>query len=372
MTNILLTSKSELKQNTVKLIFSDDIITLHVSGGVEQPFGPSAGFKRVALECAYNRINKAIKNTKKIKDFKYIVALENGIIACPNYPGTYFDICDAVIYDIESQTYYTTINMPFDSMIKIPIPGIEDDKDIWDVYNKEETIGYQIAKKYEIYNTDKQTLNHNNWMQHFGTNRIRQMYVSLYYLYTIMKNNLHSIISSNVIITNNFPEMGVMFKDYQKVFGNINLSKQIAGYFCRNIYIYSKGYIVAGPELRGYMGIHIAELLDCHHTMIRKSSNGIIKMAGDVVIEPISEKEYDNGKESFYCLRETFKNKKVILFDDILATGGSIMACCKLIEKCGGHVVKLCFMTDVVEQKNKAQKNLEHNYQKVDIVYENH
>lgn len=364
---VLLTSKSPLKKEALWIgaqapFTNVDIQLESISGSVEQPINEDEDYsERQSLTCANERIDKALDMKPVVE---WIISIENGIV---NDGIVYYDVCDVVFHHVETGKRYSTRNMPFDLMIKIPIPDVLC-KNIWEVYTKDMTIGTQIAQKFQIL-TEDGSLNHNNWMAHFGMNRTIQMSLSIEYVYNILKESLQEPIKEKVIVTPDFPQPGVVFQDYQHVFGDSQLFKRIAGYFCRDLEIVKDSYIVAGPELRGYAGMHIAELLKVPHSMIRKSKNEKFKMGGDLAVQPLEVKEYDDGKEAFYCLRDTFKNKKVILFDDLLATGGSIMACQKLIEQCGGYVVKMCFLADVPDCREKAKKNMGDEYQKVDVVF---
>ena len=50
--------------------------------------------------------------------------------------------------------------------------------------------------------------------------------------------------------------------------------------------------------------------------------------------------------------------EKVIIVDDLIATGGTCEATCKLVEKLGGEVVKICFLMELagLEGKDKLEK----------------
>lgn len=377
MVHICLTSTSEIKENIVKKYFcgeNDNIAKIKVSTPYEQPYGINKNRNiRNSIYCAYKRIN----NIEECYKYDFIIAIENGIIQFSENPNTYIDITDIIIYNCKEKKFYTTENMPIDEMIKIPIPlgnpsrtsinqplkiNIEDKYNIID-----KTVGQQIAKEYNFYkySSDKDICIYDsqNWMRHLGMDRHIQIEKSFEYVFNSMKCNLQNPIKDKVILTPNFPEKGVLFQDYQNVFGDITLKKNISSYFCSNISKCNNNYniIVAGPELRGYMGTYIADILECNHTMIRKKKGDRkIKMAGNVVYSDLEEKEYNDAscKEQFYCLRETFKDKNVILFDDVLATGGSIIACCNLVEKCGGKVIKLCFLADVPELREKTKNKL--------------
>ena len=49
------------------------------------------------------------------------------------------------------------------------------------------------------------------------------------------------------------------------------------------------------------------------------------------------------------------KGQNVLIVDDLLATGGTVEACCRLLEKCGAHVVGCAFLIDLVALKGAAR-----------------
>lgn len=359
MTQVLLTSKSPIKESVVSDFYKSvykNIKTENIPGLKEQPYGKSELFYRSSFECAEHR-SKIARDEHDLSKIDYVISIENGIIQLNDDPLTYVDIADVIIYSVKDNMTYSTLNMPLSEMIKVPVP-IEPGKTLEETYDIEETtVGEQIAVKFKFFKEDLKTYDNSNWMKHFGIDRHYQIKVSMQYVFDSMKCNISNQIKEHVILTNDFPAAGVIFQDYQNVFGNIKLKKQIASYYCRNI-ITNQNIIVAGPELRGYMGTHIATLLGVNHTMIRKSHNNKVKMGGSIVIQEVEKKEYNNANEFFYCLESTFKGKDVIIFDDLLATGGSIDACCKLVKKCGGNVSKLLFLADVPKCRDEAKITL--------------
>lgn len=93
-------------------------------------------------------------------------------------------------------------------------------------------------------------------------------------------------------------------------------------------------YIIA-PESRGYIfGTAVADKLNIGFVPIRKPG----KLPEELVISVEYCKEY--GKDML-CLpkNDNYSNKKFYFIDDVLATGGTLEASKKLIEKCGGKHV---------------------------------
>lgn len=389
MYNICLTSESEIKKTVVRKVFGDNINLSCVSVETEreQPFNVING-KRDSLICGFSRI---LSQATNFNDYDYIISIENGVIKLENTFNIYVDIVDVYVYDCKENKIYSTFMMPFEEMVKIPIPlksinfspkgepiHGKNLTNISDIYDTSKTFGSQIAINFDFHKKNNGS-DGSNWMSHLGMDRHYQIEKSLRYVYDCLKCNLQARVKDKVILTKDFPQEGILFQDYQNIFGDLKLKKDIASYFGMSLFesdISTESYlkhnengklvndnlIVAGPELRGYMGTYIADLVGCNHSMIRKRKGvSKYKMAGNVVNVKLAGKEYKdtNEVEEFYCLKETFEGKKVILFDDVLATGGSIVSCCELIEKCGGEIVRLCFLANVPECYNDTIKLLE-------------
>lgn len=148
-----------------------------------------------------------------------------------------------------------------------------------------------------------------------------------------------------------FPVKGVRFidispkladqKDFTSIIENM-ASKVPAG----------TDYIIA-PESRGYIfGTAIANKLNIGFVPIRKPG----KLPDDLVLSVDYYKEY--GKDSL-CLpkNNNYTNKNFYFVDDVLATGGTLEASKKLIEKGGGNFVGAGVYINI-----KALNNADVNY----------
>lgn len=409
---VLVSTNSQIKLECLKRLFSNcKFDTYSISGGTEQPFGfkdynppniqlyqeTDENYQAVrdSLVCCWFRHQKLLENDK-IHDYDLAISIESGIYMGYHNPPTYYDVVDVVITEINTTYFkhYTTLNMPIDEMIKIPVPLAEANRlyELYEVGNQDivETSGSHIATTYQLFEEDGKVYNSKNWMKAFGLDRHIQITKSIDYVFRMLKNNLQKEINNKVILTHDFPEKGILFQDYQNVFGSNRLKHSIGHYFASNLQKGTKyttkttyqpddleqssKYVVVGPEFRGYFGTHIAEALECPHIMLRKGKDGkTLKMGGNVLTEYITTKEYkekDGCAEFFYCRPELIKNKKVIIFDDVLATGGSIDAIYRLITKCGGNVVKMCFLADVPELRQTVKKKLTNYKAEIDIVFD--
>ena len=138
-----------------------------------------------------------------------------------------------------------------------------------------------------------------------------------------------------------FPKKGIIFKDITTLLKNPKGLKNSAEELCN--YAKDKGITkVAGIESRGFiLGGIVAEKLNAGFIPIRKP--------GKLPSEKISESyllEY--GSDSIEIHKDAIQpGDKVLLHDDLLATGGTMEAACKLIEKLGGEVVQISFLIEL-------------------------
>ncbi|MHA1724914.1 MAG: adenine phosphoribosyltransferase [Promethearchaeota archaeon] len=138
-----------------------------------------------------------------------------------------------------------------------------------------------------------------------------------------------------------FPKAGIQFKDIT------TLCKVHAPFkeACDKIveYYQNKGVNkVAAIEARGYVfGGVIAYKLGAGFVLIRKP--------GKLPYKTLSETyELEYGMDTIEMHIDAIeKGDKVLVFDDLLATGGTARAACKLIEKAGGIVVGVAFVIEL-------------------------
>ncbi len=100
--------------------------------------------------------------------------------------------------------------------------------------------------------------------------------------------------------------------------------------------------VVAGTESRGFIfGMPIAYTLNKPFVLVRK--------AGKLPCETVS-KSYDleYGSATIEIHKDAIKpGQKVVLIDDLIATGGTIEAAAQLVEELGGEVVKIAFLMEL-------------------------
>ena len=152
----------------------------------------------------------------------------------------------------------------------------------------------------------------------------------------------------DVIITiPNFPKEGIMFRDITSLLENGEAFKQTTDEFVK----FAKevgATVIVGPEARGFLfGAPVASTLGLGFVPVRKP--------GKLPREQITE-EYDleYGSNTLCIHADALKKgDKVLIVDDLLATGGTALAACHLCEKTGAEVVGLAFVIDLVDLKGK-------------------
>ena len=134
-----------------------------------------------------------------------------------------------------------------------------------------------------------------------------------------------------------FPKPGIQFKDITPIFLNPKLYEEVIA----DLANFSRGKIdaVCGIESRGYLfGIAIAVALDVPFILIRKKGK---------LPPPFVGQKYDLEYGSAEIEMRTGQiqtGQRILIHDDLLATGGTTQAAAKLVEKQGAKVVQFSFL----------------------------
>lgn len=139
----------------------------------------------------------------------------------------------------------------------------------------------------------------------------------------------------------NFPKEGVLFEDFLPIFAKPQLFQKLLEAF--KLYLSGKqvDYIV-GLESRGFLfGPALALNLNAGFIPVRKPG----KLPGPTLSAEF-EKEY--GTDAFEIQQDVIpKGSRVVIVDDILATGGSASAAGELVKKAGGEVLEYLFVMEL-------------------------
>ena len=156
-------------------------------------------------------------------------------------------------------------------------------------------------------------------------------------------------IEEYVVSIPDFPEQGVVFRDVTSVLQDaeglhlaIDLMQEKLGGI--------EFDVVAGPESRGFIfGVPIAYNLRKPFVPVRKK--------GKLPRETVSiEYELEYGTASLEMHKDSVKpGQKVVIIDDLIATGGTTEAIIKLIEGMGGEVVRIIFLMELAGLKGQER-----------------
>ena len=146
-----------------------------------------------------------------------------------------------------------------------------------------------------------------------------------------------------------FPEKGIIFRDITTVIQSPEgLKLAIDGI---NEKLKGVDYdVVVGPESRGFIfGVPIAYNLHKPFIPIRKK--------GKLPCETVSvEYELEYGTATIEMHKDAIKpGQKVVIIDDLIATGGTNEAMVKMIESLGGEVVKAVFLMELAGLKGRER-----------------
>ncbi|MBW8521991.1 adenine phosphoribosyltransferase [Chryseobacterium chendengshani] len=145
-----------------------------------------------------------------------------------------------------------------------------------------------------------------------------------------------------------FPIPGIQFKDISPIFADPKLYQEVID----DLVKFSKGKVdaICGIESRGYLfGIAIAVALEVPFILIRKT--------GKLPPPVISEKyDLEYGSAEIETRKGQIKEgQKILIHDDLLATGGTTEAAAKLVEKQGAKVVQFSFLIGLKDLKGEEK-----------------
>lgn len=135
-----------------------------------------------------------------------------------------------------------------------------------------------------------------------------------------------------------FPKPGIIFKDITPVLKDPQLCKEITAALIEQL----KGVqidVVAGIESRGFLfGLALALALDVPFVPIRK--------AGKLPYKTIQQSyDLEYGSATLEVHEDAFApGQRVLIHDDLLATGGTVVAASKLVQQLNAHVAGYSFL----------------------------
>ena len=145
----------------------------------------------------------------------------------------------------------------------------------------------------------------------------------------------------------NFPKEGILFKDITPLMED-GLAFAEATDMLTNFAKEIEAEVIVGPEARGFIfGCPVATNLSLGFIPVRKPN----KLPRETICVSY---DLEYGSNSLCIHKNSIKpGQKVVIIDDLLATGGTIKASIDLVEQLGGIVVGCAFLIELKELKGR-------------------
>ncbi len=150
-----------------------------------------------------------------------------------------------------------------------------------------------------------------------------------------------------VITIPDFPEPGIMFRDITGILQDAKGFKMAIDQLVDRVKDLDFDVIV-GAESRGFIfGAAMAYKLKKAFVPARKKG----KLPRETICE---EYELEYGKAAVEMHTDAIRpGQKAVVVDDLIATGGTVAAICRLVERLGGEVAKICFVMELAGLKGR-------------------
>jgi adenine phosphoribosyltransferase len=156
-------------------------------------------------------------------------------------------------------------------------------------------------------------------------------------------------IKSKIRTVPHYPKQGIMFRDITTLLKDPEGFRATVDELAQR-YAGMKIDKIAGIESRGFiLGAPLAYVMNKGFIPIRKKGKLPAATIGH-------DYELEYGTDRIEIHTDAIENgEKVLLVDDLIATGGTAEAACTLIEKMGGEIVECCFIIDLPDIGGRAR-----------------
>lgn len=146
-----------------------------------------------------------------------------------------------------------------------------------------------------------------------------------------------------------FPKKGIIFRDITTALKDAETLKIMIDYLCEQFKDEKIDYI-AGIESRGFIfGMPMAYKLNAGFVPIRKPN----KLPAETYAQ---EYELEYGTDKIEVHKDAFpQGANVLIVDDLLATGGTAEAACKLVKKTGANLVGMAFLIELCDLNGREK-----------------
>ncbi len=164
-----------------------------------------------------------------------------------------------------------------------------------------------------------------------------------------MTETLIASVKDKIRAVENFPKEGIVFRDITTALKDAETLKIMIDYMCEKFEGQKIDY-VAGIESRGFIfGMPIAYKLNAGFVPIRKPK----KLPAETLSQSY---DLEYGTDTIEIHKDAIPaGANVLIVDDLLATGGTAEAACKLIKQTGGNLVGIAFLIELEALKGREK-----------------
>jgi 5'-methylthioadenosine phosphorylase len=210
-----------------------------------------------------------------------------------------------------------------------------------------------MSTDYDCWKKDEESVTFDMVMRRMADNadRVKKLIIEVIPKIRNFEENGREIeyIRSKIRMIPNYPKPGIMFRDLTTLLKDGEGMKKVMGIFY-NRYKEMRIDVVAGVESRGFIiGGILAEKLGCGFVPIRKKG----KLPGDVEREDYT---LEYGTDTIEIHSDAIQEgQRVLMVDDLIATGGTMGASCNLVEKLRGKIVECAFIIELSDLKGRER-----------------
>ncbi len=158
-----------------------------------------------------------------------------------------------------------------------------------------------------------------------------------------VEKSIRQFIGETIRSIQDFPKEGILFKDITTLLADKD-ALELTSYMLHKPFMDIEVDYVIGLESRGFLfGTNLAQDLNAGFIPVRKPG----KLPSDTISATYA---LEYGKDSIEMHSDAFqKGSRIIIHDDLIATGGTAAAAAELVEQLGGLVIGYSFIIELTD-----------------------
>ncbi|QKF94577.1 adenine phosphoribosyl transferase [Fadolivirus algeromassiliense] len=350
---ILVTSASKLKLQAVQEVFTEILKTdVNVKGincyECKLPEQPIVDTLNNGFYCAKERLNFA-RTKESFDNYDFVISIES--VVDTSFSNIEDKAC-VLIYSKGVLAHGESFGINFDAKY---YEQLQKEYKVVEYNNK--IYGYDCTVG-KLMQNENPEIDHRNWMKIIcGVDRIEQIKNGIKRSFKKLAkyNDIRKQLNDTYVAYQDYPKEGVLFYDIFPLFNDPKILKLLIK-FIANYYRYDNITHIVGLESRGFcLGVPIALKLNVGFVPVRK----VGKLPGKL-IKSTYTKEY--GSDSCEMQTTLDKDARVLIIDDLIATGGSMKAAIDLVNQLGCTIVDCCVLKNVPGLKEVCDNTVKRSY----------